>query len=305
MPGGARDVVVIALVRDGTFYIDEFLAHYRALGTCHFLFCDNGSTDGTLERLARETDVTVISSDMAWHDVENTFREYAARRFCAGRWILYADMDEVFTFPGADRMTLTDLAARLDGLGATAMLAQMLEMVPPGPLQKWATRDYKACLDGFDRYDLSNITTIPYRDHHRLDFGGVLTENVELGPGLAFLWGGLRRRVFGENCCLTKHPLVFVGPGVRPGVHPHCAQGVRVAPVTGLIKHYKFAGNTVARDIDTLRRGVSDHGEDALRTRAFEADPDLTLAGPDVAQFDGIAPLIAAGFLLDWPEEAS
>lgn len=305
IPGGPRDVVAIALVRDGLYYLEEFLAYYRSIGAAHFIFCDNGSRDGTVERLAGEKDATVLSSQLPWHEIENTFRRHAALTFCKNRWILYADMDEIFVAPETGDGSLNDLVTRLDGLGATAMLAQMLEMVPEGPLRDWVDADYASSLKGFDRYELTEIRETAYSDHDEVPFGKLLHNNAELGPGLKILFGGLRRRVFGETCCLTKHPLVFIGPGVTPGVHPHCSEGVRVAPVTGLIKHYKFAGNSIARDIDTLARGVSNHGEDALRADAFAKTPELTLTGLETKRFTGLGPLIEAGFVLDWPEGAS
>lgn len=303
IPGGRQDVVVIALVRDGMYYLDEFLRYYRALGAGHFIFCDNGSGDGTLSRLADETDVTVLSSQLPWMSIENQFRRHAAQAYCANRWVLYADMDEVFVPPPTGDGSLRDLTVRLDALGATAMLAQMLEMVPEGPLRDWVGADFASCLQGFDRYELTCIAATPYGDHDAIPFGKLIEKNTELGADLKILFGGLRRRVFGETCCLSKHPLVFVGPEVTPAVHPHCSEGVRVAPATALIKHYKFAGDSIARDSDTLARGVSDHGEDALRTRAFEATPDLSLAGSDARKFVGLQPLFDAGFILDWPEK--
>lgn len=302
IPGGRQDVVVIALVRNGMYYLDEFLRHYRALGAGHFIFCDNGSGDGTLERLVAETDVTVLSSHLPWMSIENLFRRHAAQAYCANRWVLFADMDEIFSPPPTGDGSLRDVTARLDAIGATAMLAQMLEMVPEDPLRDWDRADFVSCLKGFDRYELTCITATPYGEHDAIPFGKLIEKNAELGPGLKILFGGLRRRVFGETCCLTKHPLVFVGPEVRPAVHPHCSEGVRVAPATGLIQHYKFAGDSIARDSDTLARGVSDHGEDALRANAFAATPDMSLAGPDARMFEGLQPLFEEGFILDWTE---
>ena len=57
-------VVVIALVRDGMFHLHDFLQHHRALGAAHFIFCDNGSTDGTLEALRDQPDCLVLQSLM-------------------------------------------------------------------------------------------------------------------------------------------------------------------------------------------------------------------------------------------------
>ena len=37
--------------------LDDFLRHYRALGVDRFVVLDNGSTDGSVDLLARQPDV--------------------------------------------------------------------------------------------------------------------------------------------------------------------------------------------------------------------------------------------------------
>ena len=48
------EVLAIVLVRDGAYYLDAFFDYYRALGIRYFAFIDNGSTDGTIERIKRQ-----------------------------------------------------------------------------------------------------------------------------------------------------------------------------------------------------------------------------------------------------------
>lgn len=290
------DVIVVALVRDGMFYLDAFLRHYRALGAAQFVFCDNGSGDGTIERLQQEKDVVILRSTLPWGEVENDFRRYAAGRYAPGRWCLYADMDEIFTFEGAEQIGLPGLTRYLATQGYTAMMAQMLEMVPDAALSEASQLTYAEALEAYEWYDLRQITRYDYHDR-QIGFAWFLKDNRLANDRLQVLFGGLRARVFDENCCLTKHPLVRIVEGVEPGVHPHAASGVQVAPMTGLIKHYKFAGDAAARDADTLARGVIPHGEDARRMARFKAEPELSLWSNEAQRFEGLAPLYAEGFL--------
>lgn len=289
-------VIVVVLVRDGLYYLDEFLAHYRGLGAAQFVFCDNGSADGTVERLKREPDAVVLQSLLPWGEVESDFRRYAAELYAPGRWCLFADMDEMFVFKGADQIGLPGLTRYLSAQGFTALVAQMLEMFPQEPLRETARLSYTQALEAFAWYDLREMVRYPYHDPET-GISWFLQGNTLSDPGLEVLFGGTRRRVFGERCCLTKHPLVRVVDGVEPGVHPHAAGHVFCADFTALIRHYKFAGDAAARDADTVARGVIEHGEDRQRLARLGEDPELTLWSEDAQRYDGVTTLIEQGFL--------
>lgn len=289
-------VVVIALVRDGAFYLDAFLAHYRGLGAAHFVFCDNGSTDETLTRLRAEADCTVLQSTLPWGEVENDLRRHAAETCAPGQWVLYADMDEIFTFDRAGQIGLPGLVQYLERESCTALVAQMLEMFPKMSLQDAGQMSYEEALREFVYYDLRETEARDYHDPE-IGFAWYLAQNSIASPEIPVLFGGTRRRVFGEACCLTKHPLVKVLPGVVPGVHPHVSAGVACADFSGLILHYKFTNAPMARDADTAARGVIPHGEDRKRLEQFRADPDLTLWSERAEYFAGLRPLQDAGFL--------
>ena len=115
---------------------------------------------------------------------------------------------------------------------------------------------------------------------------------------MQFCFGGVRGKIFGENCCLTKHPLVFNGPGVTPAPHPHLSMGVTCADITGVIKHYKFAGDTAARDAASLGSGALAHGEDAARAAVLTATPDVSLFSLDARRWNRVELLIRTGFIL-------
>lgn len=289
----AEGVTVVALVRDGMFYLDEFLAHYRKLGAVRFVFCDNGSTDGTVARAMAEPDTVMLRSALPWGEIENDFRRYAAERYCRGQWCLFADMDEIFE-AGAGLDVLTRY---LEANGYTALVAQMLEMFPQTPLRDAAGLSYREALAAFEWYDLREVERCGYHDEET-GFSWFLQGNTVPDARIGILFGGTRRRVFGERCCLTKHPLVRLADGVEPGVHPHAAAHVACADFTALIRHYKFAGDTAARDADTVARAAIPHGEDRARLDRFAADPGLRLWTPEAQRFDGLAPLQKAGFLL-------
>ena len=291
------EVLAIVLVRNGGYYMDAFLDYYRALGVRHFAFIDNGSTDDTIARIRAQPDAILDQSRLPLADYEDLLRRYPADAYGQNRWCFYIDMDEVFDFPGRAEIGLPGLIRYLEGQGATALVAQMLEMFPKAPLSATATLSFENALAEFTYFDISTVERYPYHSP-AIPFSALLRDNSLMREDMQFFFGGVRGKVFGENCCLTKHPLIFNGPGVTPAPHPHLSMGVRCADITGVIKHYKFAGNTAARDAASLASRDLAHGEDAARARVLAEDPDVTLFSLDARKWNRAELLIRAGFLL-------
>lgn len=291
------EVLAIVLVRNGSYYLDHFLAHYRAMGVKNFAFIDNGSTDDTIARLRTETGTIIDQSTLPLAGYEDLFRQHPAQTYGQDRWCLYVDMDEMFDFEGRKQIGLTGLVDYLEGQGATAMTAQMLEMFPKAPLNAVADFSYATALGDFVYFDISALRRY---DYHSVDipFAALLKDNEIPNADIQFMFGGVRGKVFGENCCLTKHPLIFNGGGVTPAPHPHLSMGVSCADISGVIKHYKFAGNTAARDAASLASGDLAHGEDLARAAVLSETPDVTLFSLDARSWNRVELLIRAGFIV-------
>ena len=291
------EVLAIVLVRDGAYYMDAFFDHYRSLGIRHFAFIDNGSTDDTIERIKAEPGTILDQSTLPLAEYEDLLRQYPAQTYGANRWCFYIDMDEVFDFPGSNRIGLKGLVRYLEGQGATALVAQMLEMFPKAPLSAVADYSFETSLDEFAYFDISTVERYPYKSP-AIPFAALLEDNTVPRDDIHFMFGGVRGKVFGENCCLTKHPLIFNGPDVTPAPHPHLSQSVRCADITAVIKHYKFAGYTAARDAASLVSKDLDHGEDAARARVLSDDPNVSLFSLEARKWNRAELLVRAGFLV-------
>ena len=291
------EVLAIVLVRNGSYYMDAFFAYYRGLGIKHFAFIDNGSTDDTITRLKTEPGVVIDICPLPLAGYEDLIRQYPAQTYGTNRWCLYVDMDEIFDFEGRSQIGLAGLIGYLKEQGATAMVAQMLEMFPKAPLNAASHLSYAQSLKEFAYFDISAVEKYDYHSSE-IPFSALLEGNTVPTADIKFCFGGVRGKVFGENCCLTKHPLVFNGPEVTPAPHPHLSMGVRCADITGVIKHYKFAGNAPARDAASLVSGDLAHGEDAARAAVLSNTPDISLFSLDARQWNRVALLIRAGFLV-------
>ncbi len=291
------DVLAIVLVRNGSYYLDVFLNHYRQLGIQNFAFIDNGSTDDTLERLKAEQGVVIDQCNLPLAQFEDLIRQYSANEYGQNRWCLYVDMDELFDFEGRQTLGISGLVAYLRAQNATALMAQMLEMFPKDSLRTAGAWSYEECIEAFQYFDISHVRKYPYHSDD-IEFSALLESNQTPSDELRFFFGGVRGKVFGENCCLTKHPLIFNGPDVTPAPHPHLSMGVQCADITALIKHYKFAGDAVARDTASIRTGDLDHGEDAARASVLSSQPDVSLFSVDSRPWNRIELLVRAGFLV-------
>ncbi|KEJ89253.1 glycosyltransferase family 2 protein [Sulfitobacter donghicola] len=290
------EVLAIVLVRDGAYYLDAFFDYYRKLGIRHFAFIDNGSTDETLARLRAEEGCVVDRAVLPLAQYEDLIRAYPAQTYGQNRWCLYVDMDEQFDFEGREAHGLPALIQYLESRGKTAMMAQMLEMFPNAPLAEVQDQSFAEALACFDYYDISTVSCFDYHARE-IPFEALLRGNQVATDALQFKFGGVRHKVFGEDCCLTKHPLIFNRPEVVPAPHPHLSQNVKVSDITGVIRHYKFAGNIAARDAESAGSGDLAHGEDEARLKVLSAQSQLTLHSKDAHKWEGIEPLYKAEFL--------
>lgn len=290
------EVLAIVLVRDGTYYFDAFFEYYRKMGIRYFAFIDNGSTDETIARIRSEAGCVIDRVVLPLALYEGLIRGYPAQTYGQNRWCLYVDMDEQFDFEGRETYGLPALVRYLEARGETALMAQMLEMFPRASLAEVKNQTFAQALDTFVYYDISTVDVYDYQSHE-IEFGALLHGNTLASDALKFKFGGVRRKFFGEACCLTKHPLIFNGPQVIPGPHPHLSQNVRVSDFTGVIRHYKFAGNVAARDAASASSGDLAHGEDQARLAILSEQTALTLYSDEAQTWAGIEPLYEAGFL--------
>jgi hypothetical protein len=291
------EVLAIVLVRDGAYYLDAFFDYYRALGIRYFAFIDNGSTDGTIARIRAQEGCVIDRAVLPLAQYEDLMRGYPAQKYGQGRWCLYVDMDEQFDFEGLETYGLAGLTRYLEARGETALMAQMLEMFPRAPLAAVKDLTFAQALKAFVQYDISTVNSFDYHSE-QIEFSALLQVNRLASDALKFKFGGVRGKVFGEACCLTKHPLIFNGEGVVPAAHPHLSRNVAVSDFTALIRHYKFAGNVAARDAATAGSGDLVHGEDAARLNVLAAQQDLSLHSEDAEVWAGLEPLYDAGFLV-------
>ncbi len=286
------ELLVICVVRNGEDYVQPFMAHYRALGVRHVVFLDNGSTDGTVDRLRRYDGVTVLETDAPYERYENTMKRYLAERFSPGRWNLIADIDELFDFPYSDRISLRAFLRYLNRRGYTAVAAQMLDMFADRPLNALPVDADEDLTSTYRYYDISDVVAERYGF---LDAGDL---------GIRLHRGGIRRTVFGTPNGLTKAALVRMDGRTQPFVAWHHVRHARFADVSCVLRHYPFLPSfyrKVQDAVATGRYGPQTSDEYAAYWAVLARQPDVNLRRETAREWSSLEELIESGFLVVSP----
>nr|WP_235940130.1 MULTISPECIES: glycosyltransferase family 2 protein [unclassified Salipiger] len=130
------DLIVFCTARNEGVRLPWFLEYYRDMGVNHFVMVDNDSTDGSLDYLARQEDVSV------WHTRASYKRarfgmdwiNWLLRTYGDGHWVLVVDPDELFLYPFCDTRPLRALTDWLDASSIKSFSAMLLDMYPKGRL---------------------------------------------------------------------------------------------------------------------------------------------------------------------------
>jgi len=273
-------------VFNGIEFIDWFLRHYRGLGVDHFFVVDNGSDDGTFERLLEEPDISVFRNTGSFsRSACGVFwTNHLMQRFGVGHWCFHVDMDEAFVFPGDDQTDLATFLAYLDAQGFGSVPAFMLDIYPE-TLEP-------AAGDPFGR----SI----YIDR---DYSWMRSEV----PPYTFVQGGLRSRMTGRSLMMTKAPLVKMTPDLWYLANNHQHTHLPVADVSAAVLHYKFIGDLVGRIDEAIERGEHFMGARFYRAlRSSITSPESAkLVSEHSVRYAGSAQLVDLGLLqtcIRWEE---
>lgn len=270
------DILMFCTLRNEKVRLPYFLDYYREMGVNHFLFVDNDSTDGTMDYLAEQPDVSV------WH----TRSSYKRSRFGAdwlnwlqykyahGHWTLVLDPDEFLVYPFCDTRPLRALTDWLDASSIKSFSAMLLDMYPKGRLDETPYQPGQNPLEIASWFDSGNYT---------------MSRNKRFGN----LWiqGGPRARMFFSDMpekapALNKIPLVKWDRKYAyvSSTHMLLPRGLNQVydewggeKASGVLLHTKFLDTFTAKAAEELSRGQ--HYAASIEYKAYadsmKDDPEL------------------------------
>jgi hypothetical protein len=292
---GADDVVLVCMLKNGSYYLDGLLEHHRALGIKNFLFIDNGSEDDTRERLAALPDVTTVSNPLPVAKFETIMRSQIAKRLVKGGWFLFVDNDELFEFINGSGRNIQDYTKYCSDFGYDAVVGQCLDLFSLRPLSESRNWSYKQSILEFQWCSLNCIESQDYHDK-TIGYEWFLKFNKISNPDIKIKFGGIRQELFGEDCGLSNHRLVKNARHIKLYSHPHCSSNIHCADFTLLLRHYKFAGEYFVRERRQLDDKIWDHDEGKSRL-AVIGDLSFSFSGKEIQRFVSAGDLVDQGFM--------
>jgi len=251
----SNEAMVTCVVRNGEFYIEEFIEHYSRMGFRHIAFLDNGSSDQTISIATKHKNVSVYQSTLPIDAHQAYFKRYLAKNSANGGWRLDADIDEFFDYPFSDALGLRDFLDYLNKSQCTAVITQLLDMFSDKPLSCLAKTQREDLRGTYPYYDISEVTKTEYQTSEIV--AKYAAANQLLNKAATLCWGGIRKTLWGNNCLLTKHSLFFPGRGLDLYPHIHFINNARVADVSGVMRHYKITSDALATALQNQERFVT------------------------------------------------
>ena len=193
-----NDILLFVTVRNELQRLPFFLNHHRALGICHFIVVDNASSDGTLEYLKAQPDISIWRTEHSYKlsRFGIDWLTWLMIKYGHGHWCLTLDADEILIYPNWTTRPLPALTKWLEQNGRRSFGAMMLDMYPKGRIGQGNDPEVRSPFEILKWFDHGNYT-------------------IQKKPILENLWiqGGARARCFfakdpKKSPTLNKVPLI-------------------------------------------------------------------------------------------------
>jgi hypothetical protein len=243
IPDGREEIRAFMVVWNESVRLESMLKHYRQLGVNRFFMVDAGSTDGTLDLLARAPDAHVFSAagddGIGW--INSLLDMYGS-----GHWTLTAEPGELFVYPHYEELELPLFCKYLNYVGSQAVPCVSIDMYAASPI-----------CDAVHSPGAPLLDTCPYFDAAPYDM--VRTQDSPYFK----IHGGVRARAFGQAgakspAVLSRVPLVRWRAGMRYLGGTANITPITLANILGAILRFEFLNDFAERSPGlTLGDGLS------------------------------------------------
>ena len=280
------------VVRNESLRLPFMLKYYFEQGVDRIFVLDNDSDDNTRSIVLSFNNTHLFhTKDIYAHQAG--WIDLLLRRYGRDCWCLVVDADEMLIYPDFETVSLRALCNFLDNGCFDALDCVLLDMYPGSALTEIKYERGSNPLriaSWFDRPSYAEGCAGPYY---------VPQQNI-LHEGPPRLFGGMRKRVFAANPCISKFPLVsfhnpiFLSPGT------HLIQGARVADLRGALLHFKYLDDFFENVKQEVARGQRAFENRLEYNRYFEVAtrmPDLNFLGDVSVEFSGSGQLVDLGVM--------
>lgn len=253
-----NEPILICAVKNDLNKIKAQIDHHRKIGIKHFAYIDNMSSDGTLEWLNEQNDISLFVAEEYFNDS----RKFAWRRqvmdvFGYERWYIVLDSDEFLCYPGIEEIPIGGYIDYLEDKQICSLMTPMIDMYSKSDL--FIMDDSKSFFDEYCYFDADSYTQYRYG------------EEVAVG-------GGPRTRLLGQKFKLSKYSMLKACSATIMGnhtVYPEYLRPVKEQKgAKAFLLHYKFLPDDIIKYREMVKTGKYDYyGNEnvKLSKKAFDA----------------------------------
>jgi hypothetical protein len=298
-------VSLFSVIRNETYFLPFFLAHYRNLGVENFLIYDDHSDDGTTEYVANQDDCTIITSDREFGEkissskrMVHALKALVPEQFFPERWVVTVDADEFMLLPSPFQ-TLTELTTELDRHGGLCVTAPMVDFYP----ERLSQRNHSRAVDPFVASNYFDEGPLyewkPGATKPKLKFLGI---RARLARMLYVRDPERFNSIYGSErpfIALWKVPIIKRGFGVQP-IDNHKVNASPQLHTNVALAHFKFCPDIDAkvREAVLRRQYYNASIEYRFLEAVFELLNDTSLLSAQTRKFLSPKSLEEAGYLI-------
>lgn len=291
---GKGAILLAMCLRNEVDRLPAFADYYRRLGVDHFLIVDNGSTDGLMEWVRQQPDVSVWRTEASYQKAAFGMRwiNDLLRRHGRGRWCVVCDPDEFLVYPRIETRDLRALTSFLEDDKRKVMHAVLVDAYSDRRLSQTVLRA------GEDPFEVC-----PYFDRDGyIQYPG--------WGGTTWIRGGPRLRVHFKDTDVWHAPALNKIPLIKWRWYYHYRNSMHDArprrlnaahdpgrrSVTGVLFHFKFVASLVQKADEEAERGQ--HWGNGIQYEQYRDNADVVLYDEGIsARYTGPQQLVDLGLM--------
>ncbi|NLW30552.1 MAG: glycosyltransferase family 2 protein [Fibrobacter sp.] len=289
-----EEAAVTCLLKNADSFIEQFIDHYLTMGFKHIFILDNNSTDNTVIKVQKYQNVSIYSTNASVKKYQIFIKSVFARKTTHGGWCLDVDCDEFFDYPYSGVLKLKHLLEYLNHYKYSSVLTHMLDMFSDEKMSYQKTECQENLKEKHRFYELNNIEKINYKSSDltkKYGMGNRLPESV-----IKVYFGGIRKKLYGCNCMLTKHSLFSRQEKIKLFPHVHYVDNSRIADISCVLLHYKFSSNAYRIACQNMKSFEHTNAYSGLK-ELIDSKPDFKIKQDDSFCLINVNDLVDNGFL--------